>query len=170
MNQNLDADSTFTYEQFSDEQPSDALPVVLPSGTIFVSTVNGVSGSITFVGGTTGLTFTPAGSTVALGGTLAIANGGTGAVTAAAARTALGAAASSVNTDITQLNGASQVDVTGSYKKSGVQVVGAQGAAVADASSPDATDLATAITLVNELKAQLNTAFARLRAHGLWAT
>ena len=44
------------------------------------------------------------------------------------------------------------------YKVAGTQVVGAQGAAVA----ADATDLATALTLVNQLK-------ARLRAHGLIA-
>lgn len=44
------------------------------------------------------------------------------------------------------------------YKINGTQVVGAQGAAV----SADATDLPTALTLVNELK-------ARLRAHGLIA-
>lgn len=52
----------------------------------------------------------------------------------------------------------------------GDQVVGTQGAAVADAASADATDLASAITLVNELKAQLNEALARLRDHGLIAT
>jgi hypothetical protein len=62
-------------------------------------------------------------------------------------------------------------DVTGEYRVSGNAVVKARGAAVADVASPDATDLATAITLVNEIKAQLNTAFARLRSttgHGLW--
>lgn len=50
------------------------------------------TGVTTFSGGTTGLT--PAAATsgaITLGGTLAIANGGTGATTAAAARTALGA-------------------------------------------------------------------------------
>lgn len=63
-------------------------------------------------------------------------------------------------------------NATTSFQQGGVKVVGAQGAAVADAASPDATDLATAITLVNELKAQLNTLLARLRAstgHGLIA-
>jgi hypothetical protein len=44
------------------------------------------------------------------------------------------------------------------YKVNGTQVVGAQGSAVA----ADATDLATALTLVNQLK-------SRLRAHGLIA-
>jgi hypothetical protein len=47
------------------------------------------------------------------------------------------------------------VDVDGVLKIEGVQVVGAQGAAVADA-----TDAATAIT-------QLNALLARMRAHGL---
>lgn len=37
-------------------------------------------------------------------------------------------------------------------------------AAVADVSSPNATDLATAITLVNELKTQFNALLASLRA------
>lgn len=172
ISQNLDADSTFTFEQFGQEPAAEALPVVLPTGTIFVSSINGINGSITFSGGSTGLTFGAAGATVTLAGTLAVANGGTGATTAAGARTSLGAAASGVNTDISQLNGASQVDVSTSFKKSGVKVVGAQGASVADVASADATDLATALTLANETKAQLNTLLARLRAatgHGLIA-
>lgn len=63
------------------------------------------------------------------------------------------------------------LDLTTSLKIAGTIVVGAQGAAVADVASANASDLATAITLVNELKAQVNTAFARLRSttgHGLW--
>ena len=62
----------------------------------------GGSGTVTSVaasGGTTGLSFTGSpvttSGTLTLGGTLAIANGGTGATTASAARSALGAAASS---------------------------------------------------------------------------
>ena len=61
--------------------------VITASGT---GTVSSVSGS----GGTTGLTLTggpiTASGTLTLGGTLALANGGTGATTAANARTALG--------------------------------------------------------------------------------
>ena len=61
--------------------------VITASGT---GTVSSVSGS----GGTTGLTLTggpiTAAGTLTLGGTLALANGGTGATTAATARTALG--------------------------------------------------------------------------------
>lgn len=90
INNNLDQDSTFVYGQFGEGQDSEVLPVTLPSGTTFVSTINGASGSITFSGGSTGLTFTPAGATVTVGGTLAVANGGTGATTAANARTSLG--------------------------------------------------------------------------------
>lgn len=62
------------------------------------------------------------------------------------------------------------LDATTSYEVAGVKVVGARGAAVADVASADATDLATAITLVNETKAQLNLLLARVRAatgHGL---
>lgn len=74
----LHEDSDFTYEQFKPAGGDIALPVTLPVGTIFVSSVNGITGSITFAGGTTGLTFTPAGATISLGGILAVANGGTG--------------------------------------------------------------------------------------------
>jgi hypothetical protein len=63
--------------------------------------------SINASGGTTGLSFTGGPittfGTLTLGGTLAVANGGTGATTAAAARTNLGAAASGANTDITSI-------------------------------------------------------------------
>jgi hypothetical protein len=87
---NLDLNSSFVNEQFSQGAAAEALPVVLPSGTTFVSTINGASGSLTFSGGTTGLTFTPAGATVTVAGTLAIASGGTGAGTVVGARTNLG--------------------------------------------------------------------------------
>lgn len=69
------------------------------AGGITIAAVGGGSvSSIDASGGTTGLTFsggpiTTAG-TLTMAGTLAIANGGTGSTTAAAARTALGAAAS----------------------------------------------------------------------------
>lgn len=56
------------------------------------------------------------------------------------------------------------------YKVNGTQVLTARQAAIADSSAPDATDLATAITLVNELKTKLNTALAMLRTHGLIAS
>lgn len=69
------------------------------------------------------------------------------------------------------VNKFTRLEVTTDLKVNGNKVIGARGSAVADVASPDATDLATAITLVNEIKAQLNTAFARLRSttgHGLW--
>lgn len=65
--------------------------------------------SVNASGGTTGLTFTGGPITEAgvltLGGTLAVASGGTGATTAANARTNLGAAASGANADITSMTG-----------------------------------------------------------------
>ena len=63
------------------------------------------------------------------------------------------------------------IAVTTGFKVGTNYVVKARGAAVADVASADATDLPTALTLVNEIKAQVNTAFARLRSttgHGLW--
>lgn len=60
--------------------------------------------------------------------------------------------------------------VTTSFKVGANQVVGARGAAVANVASADATDLASAITLANETKAQLNALLARARSHGLIAT
>lgn len=72
----------------------------------------GGSGTVTSVnvsGGATGLStsggpITTSG-TITLGGTLDVDNGGTGATTAANARTNLGAAASGANSDITSLSG-----------------------------------------------------------------
>jgi hypothetical protein len=58
------------------------------------------------------------------------------------------------------------LDLTTSLKIGGTKVVGAQGAAVADVASADATDLATVLTLANETKAQLNALLARVRASG----
>jgi hypothetical protein len=61
-------------------------------------------GVTTFSAGTTGLTPSSAtGGAVTLAGTLAVANGGTGATNANDARTNLVAAASGVNSDITDL-------------------------------------------------------------------
>lgn len=72
----------------------------------------GGSGTVTSVaasGGTTGLTFSGSPittfGTLTLGGTLAIANGGTGANTATAARANLSAAVLGANGDITSLTG-----------------------------------------------------------------
>lgn len=83
------------------------------AGAPYWSTVSGGgSGTVTSVaasGGTTGLTFSGSpittSGTLTLGGTLAVASGGTGATDAATARTNLGAAASGANSDITSLSG-----------------------------------------------------------------
>lgn len=64
------------------------------------------------------------------------------------------------------------LDLTTSLKVAGTKVLGTQGGAVADVASAAATDLATAITLVNEIKTQFNLLLARTRAatgHGLIA-
>ena len=81
-----------------------------PSFTIAATGGGGGSGTVTSVaasGGTTGLTFSGSpittSGTLTLGGTLAVANGGTGATVAGTARTNLGAAASGANTDITSI-------------------------------------------------------------------
>ena len=58
------------------------------------------------------------------------------------------------------------LDLTTSLKVAGTKVLGAQGAAVANVASADATDLATVLTLANETKAQLNAWLARARASG----
>lgn len=90
MRENLQTDSDFIFESFGQTSGDEPLPPATPAVAAFVATVNGIAGSVTFSGGSTGLTFTGAGATVTLGGTLAIANGGTGAATAAGARTGLG--------------------------------------------------------------------------------
>ena len=65
--------------------------------------------SVNVSGGATGLTATggpiTTSGTITLGGTLDVDNGGTGATTAANARTNLGAAASGANSDITSMTG-----------------------------------------------------------------
>lgn len=78
---------------------------------------------------------------------------------AANARGALNAAASGVNTDITQLNGASQVDVSGVYKVAGTQVVKAQQPAIPDADGTLPGDTTT-----------INAILTMLRQHGLIST
>lgn len=146
-------------------------PSIVPSvtnvegSTTVITTINGggggqVTGSvITISGGVTGLTFVGGGQTITLQGVLDEGSGGTGATTPAGARTNLEAAKSGVNTDITQLNGASQVDVTTNYKVGGAQVVSARGAAVPDAAGGATVDA--------EARTAINTLLARLRAHGL---
>lgn len=156
---NLALNNDYTAETYAPPTVPIIAPVVEGGEVAPVVTINGNSGSgaagpaVTFSGGATGFGFTAAFSTI----TLTVVN-------AATARTALGAAASGVNTDITQLNGASQVDVSGQYEVGGTQVVGAQGAAVPDAAGGAVIDV--------EARAALNALLAELRAatgHGLIA-
>jgi hypothetical protein len=59
---------------------------------------------------------------------------------------------------------------SGVIKIDGTQVLKKQQAAIADESTADASDLATAIALVNALKSKLNTVLAMQRTHGFIAT
>jgi hypothetical protein len=72
-----------------------------------VSGGNGTVTSVAFSGGTTGLSVTGSpittSGTITLGGTLAVASGGTGAANVATARLNLSAAQSGTNTDITSI-------------------------------------------------------------------
>lgn len=153
---NPDLNATQIYYNYAIQLPPAPIIATNITGDVTViTTINGNSGqatgpTITLSGGSTGYEFIASAGTVAL----AVDN-------AATARTAISAAKSGVNTDITQLNGASQVNVTTNYKVAGTQVVQAQGAAV-----PDATGGATIDT---EARTAINALLARLRAHGLIA-
>jgi len=151
----IDVDPSQIYTQYDVPQIVNESVTNITGGTT-VTTVNGGGGgsatgpTLTIGSNWNGINFAASGNSL----NLDITN-------AANARTALGAAASGINTDVTQLNGASQVDVSGSYKVSGTQVVAAQQAAI-----PDATGGAT---IDSEARAALNTLLAELRTHGLIA-
>ena len=156
---NLALNNDYTAETYSPPIVPLIVPVVEGGVAAPVVTINGNSGSgaagptVTFSGGSTGYGFTATASTI----TLTV-------VDAAAARAAISAAKSGVNTDITELNGATQVDVTTRYEVGGTKVVGAQGAAVADAAGGAVIDV--------EARAAINALLAELRAatgHGLIA-
>lgn len=90
------------------------------AGSISIAATAGGGGTVTsvaFSGGTTGLTVTGSpittSGTITLAGTLAVANGGTGATSASVARSNLGAAASGANTDITSLNQSVSIAASG---------------------------------------------------------
>jgi hypothetical protein len=151
--QNLVLNSEYTYDTYQ----SATAPIIAPTvegGTTVITTINGGGGgqatgpSITIGSNWAGVNFIANGNNL----NLDIQN-------ATVARGALGAAASGVNTDITQLNGASQVDVTTAYKVAGTKVVGAQQPAIPDA--------AGGVTIDVEARAALNTLLAELRLHGL---
>jgi hypothetical protein len=67
-------------------------------------------------------------------------------------------------------NGSVNVASGYGFKVAGTKVVDAQASAIADISTADATDLASAITLANANKAKINSVLAMLRTHGLIAT
>jgi hypothetical protein len=105
----LGLDSDYTYSIYQPFIAPTFSTTVVTGDVAPVTVINGGGGgqatgpNVTFSGGATGLQFTAAGNTISLDGTLNVASGGTGASTAAAARTNLGAAESGNNNDITML-------------------------------------------------------------------
>ncbi len=146
----IDVDPSALYTQYDVPQIIDTSVTNITGGTTVINTINGNSGkitgpSVTISGGSTGYDFVGSGNTLAL----TVTN-------AATIRSSIGAAASGINTDISQLNGASQVDVSSHYEVSGTQVVTAQQPAIPDAIL--GTEVAT-----------INLILAALRVHGLIA-
>lgn len=162
---NVDTDPVLTYYNYATNLAQPTFTTNISGDTTIVTTINGGGGgqatgpTVTFTGGTTGMNFVASGNTISLEGTLVVANGGTGAITPAGARTNLEAAKSGVNTDITELNGASQVDVSSHYEVGGVQVVESQQPAIPDAAGGATVDA--------EARAAINALLAALRIHGL---
>lgn len=95
---NLAENSDYVYDQFAPEGTSEQSVSTLPSGTIFVSLINGLSGSVSFSGGTTGYSFSPSGSTVTLTVTPATARA---ALLVKAQRVSTGSIAASSTADVT---------------------------------------------------------------------
>ena len=162
---NPDVQPEVIYYNYATTLVQPTITTNITGDTTIITTINGGGGgqasgpNVTFSGGTTGLNFIASGNTISLEGTLVVANGGTGATTATGARGNLGAAASGVNTDITQLNGASQVDVSGVYKVSGTQVVAGQQPAIANP--------AGGVTVDAEARTAIDDILDALRNHGL---
>ena len=136
---NLQLSSDFTAQQYSQPPLLTAQPIITGSVNI-VTTINGSTGPITF-SSPDGFAF----------------SGGTGGQVVftvsnpATARAALGAAASGINSDITQLLGASQVDVSSHYEVNGTQVLTSQQPAI-----PDAI-IGTEVATINLILAALRT-------------
>jgi hypothetical protein len=146
---NYDTNPPALYQSYSQPPPPIVTPTVVGGDVNIVTTINGATGHITFDGAAIGVGFTGAqGGTV----TMSISN-------PTLFRTAISAAKSGINTDISQLNGASQVDVSGVYKVDGVQVVTEQQPAVPDASG--------GVTVDVEARTAVNALLAALRTHGL---
>lgn len=63
--ENLQLDSDFTYGEYGNQQTTFGPPPI--PGSVAITTVNGITGpTITFDGGTSGFTFSPAGTTLSL--------------------------------------------------------------------------------------------------------
>lgn len=92
---NAQLDTQVNYQAYQPFVPTDVQTINGLITTGAVTTLNGDGGAstsgpvVSITGGVTGLTFTTGGASVTLTGTLALTHGGTGAVTAAAARTNL---------------------------------------------------------------------------------
>jgi hypothetical protein len=107
------------------------------AGALVFSAASVAAFSVGLSGGSTGLTVSGSpvtgSGTMTLGGTLAVASGGTGATTPAGALTNLGAAASGANTDITALDQDVTITATGTIAAGSIGFRGvpqnAQGAA-----------------------------------------
>ena len=154
---NYDVNPPALYQQYSAPVTSTTSVTNLGDTTI-ITTINGGGGgkatgpAITIGSNWSGINFVASGNNQI---NLDILN-------AANARIDLGAAARGVNTDITQLNGASQVDVSGVYKVDGTQVVKEQQPAVANPTG--------GATIDAEARAQLILLLDAMRAHGLIST
>src|ERR1041385_8698703 len=120
---NIDTNYPLIYQQYSPPVVSTTTFNSVGDTTNVITTINGNSGQatgsvVTLSGGATGYEFDASMGSIVL----TVGN-------AATARSSISAAESGINTDITELNGASQVDVSGEYKVNGVQVVTDQQAA-----------------------------------------
>jgi hypothetical protein len=74
---NVDSSAALVYDQYL--SPDFEIPPQQIISATAISNINGLTGpNITLSGGTTGLSFTPAGVTITVAGTLVAANGGTG--------------------------------------------------------------------------------------------
>lgn len=104
IDNNLQLDADFVYAEYNPPQDPSITNFSF-TGVSPVTNISGASGPNIAFGGSSGLTFSGAGNTITVAGTLVVGNGGTGSTNAAGARTNLGAAASGVNADITQLTG-----------------------------------------------------------------
>ncbi len=148
VNAYLGAD--FTYQAYSQPPPPAPIVPVVAGDINIVTTINGATGPINF-SSPDGYAFS--------GGV-----GGNVVMTVSnptLARAALGAAASGINNDITQLLGASQVDVSSHYEVNGTQVITSQQPAIANPAGGTTIDV--------EARAQLILLLNAARAHGLIA-